>query len=165
MLLERLEPDPIGEARYVMTTGGFTPEQLKLFYVLREAVRLRTRESLSGSRLEQAVNTLLERAAAMERGLEEFKGLFATTDALQVAYRRHCSEPANWWDAPAHWFAPTAGGIWTNDVNMASSHYRNLHMFRLLASRVRQGHRVFAVVGRNHVPMQAPALRCAIQSD
>lgn len=39
---------------------------------------------------------------------------------------------------------------------------RNVHMFRVLTKAAMRGERVFAVVGRNHVPMQAPALRCAL---
>lgn len=39
----------------------------------------------------------------------------------------------------------------------------NGHMVAVLAEAVREGERAFAVVGRNHVPMQAPALRCALQ--
>ncbi|MBA3321606.1 MAG: hypothetical protein H0T45_09230 [Pyrinomonadaceae bacterium] len=50
------------------------------------------------------------------------------------------------------------------EINQESSGYRNLHMFRVLAQAAREGKKVFAVVGRNHVPMQAPALRCALRT-
>ena len=47
-------------------------------------------------------------------------------------------------------------------INRASSEFRNRHMYAVLAGAARSGERVFAVVGRNHVPMQAPALACAL---
>lgn len=37
-------------------------------------------------------------------------------------------------------------------------------MARLLVETVASGERVIAVVGRNHVPLQAPAIRCGLQS-
>ena len=47
-------------------------------------------------------------------------------------------------------------------INAASSEARNAHMYRVLSRAALSGERVFAVVGRNHVPMQAEALRCAL---
>jgi hypothetical protein len=35
-------------------------------------------------------------------------------------------------------------------------------MYAVLSEAAQQGERVFAVVGRNHVPMQAEALKCAL---
>lgn len=50
-------------------------------------------------------------------------------------------------------------------INAASSEARDVHMYRALARAALSGEKVFAVVGRNHVPMQAEALRCAIAAD
>ena len=36
-------------------------------------------------------------------------------------------------------------------------------MYKVLTKAVREGNRVFAVVGRNHIPMQEPALRCTLK--
>ncbi len=36
-------------------------------------------------------------------------------------------------------------------------------MLEVISDAVLDGGRVFAVVGRNHVPMKAPALRCALE--
>jgi hypothetical protein len=54
------------------------------------------------------------------------------------------------------------GGIFTNDVNRASSEFRTRHMYTVLATAAARADRVFAVVGRDHVPAQAAALRCAL---
>ena len=157
----RLEPDPVAEAQYVLQS--FSPEQVKLFYVLRETARLRERLHLSEPELREAVARLLERAAA----LPGFENVLLSLDDLEASYRKYWSGPAAWWQAPAAWFDPLrasaeTGGIFTNDVNRVSSHFRNLHMARVLAAAVLRGERVFAVVGRNHVPLQVPALRCAL---
>jgi hypothetical protein len=73
-----------------------------------------------------------------------------------------------WWQAPQSWFDPNkrsaeTGGIFTNEINALSSDFRDVHMYRVVADQVNLGHRVLAVVGRNHIPLQAPALKCAIK--
>lgn len=156
-----LEPNPAEEVRYLLER--FSPEQVKLFYVLREAQRLRENEGLSPEAIGTRVAGLLDRAG----GLPGIGSVITTVAELRRAYRSHWSTPGHWWQAPTEWFDPLldshqTGGIFTNDVNRASSHFRDLNMFRVLASAVLQGERVFAVVGRNHVPMQARALRCAL---
>lgn len=160
--IERLEPDPRAEAAFVLER--FTPEQVKLFYVLREVARLRERRGLSEPQLRAAVEQMLVQIGAM---FPELAGVAGTVDALEAAYRRHWSEPAEWWRAPSAWFDPArasaeTGGVFTNEVNRASSEFRDRHMFEALAREVRAGERVFAVVGRDHVAAQAPALRCAL---
>lgn len=156
-----LEPSPQEEAAFV--SKKYPAEQVMLFYVLRETARLRERRKLPEAELKAAVASLLEKASKMT-GL----AAFTTLEGLEAAYRRHWTTPANWWEAPQQWFDPLessqeTGGLFTNDINRLSSEYRNLHMYTALASAALEGKRVFAVVGRNHVPMQAPALRCAVK--
>lgn len=157
-----LEPSPFDEAAYLRER--FPEEQVALFYLLREASRLRERKEMDGPAIEAAIGDLLARAREM--GL--LRGEVDTVEALDRAYRRYWSEPAEWWRAPVAWFDPLrasaeTGGIFTNDVNRASSRYRDLHMARLLVETVASGERVIAVVGRNHVPLQAPAIVCALE--
>jgi hypothetical protein len=59
-----LEPSPADEAAHVMRK--FTPEQVMLFYVLRETARLRERRKLPEAELKAAVAQLLGRAAKMK---------------------------------------------------------------------------------------------------
>lgn len=161
--IERLEPDPRDEARYV--AARFPLDQVTLFYLLRETARLRERRGYTEPQLREAMDQLLRQVA--ER-LPELSGVITSTDELQAAYRRYWTAPANWWEAPSAWFDPLAssaetGGIFTNDINRLSSEFRNRHMAEVIAREVRRGERVFAVVGRDHVPAQAPALRCALR--
>lgn len=157
-----LEPSPLDEAAYLRER--FPDDQVALFYLLREASRLRERKGMEGPAIEAAIVELLARAGEM--GL--LRGEVTSVEALDRAYRRYWSEPAEWWKAPVAWFDPLkgsaeTGGIFTNDVNRASSAYRDLHMARLLVRAAASGERVLAVVGRNHVPLQAPAIRCALR--
>lgn len=157
-----LEPSPQDEAKFIMQK--FSPEQVKLFYVLREAQRLRERRKLSEAELRVAITQLLERASR----IEGIGSVINNVDELDAAYRRYWKSPEHWWQAPSAWFDPLnssakTGGIFTNEINRMSSEYRNRHMYEMLAKAALEGKRVFAVVGGNHVPMQEPALRCALK--
>ena len=160
---QTLEPSPADELAYVRRR--FPEDQVRLFFILRETARLRERRQMGEPELRVAIQQLLERAAKMKLIGDAAPLKLEELDAM---YRRYWSDPPNWWQAPQKWFDPIAssketGGIFTNAVNRASSEFRNQHMFRLLAKGVAGGERVFAVVGRNHVPMQAGALRCALR--
>jgi len=159
-----LEPSPAAQVAGLVET--WPADQVFLFFVLRESARLRDREDLRGSALDGAVASLLSRAAAMARSA----GLtppFEDLAGLEAAYRVYWAEGPDWRAAPSAWFDPLAddagtGGRFMAAINAASSELRNRHMHRVLAEAVLSGERVFAVVGRNHVPMQAEALRCAL---
>ena len=156
-----LEPSPQDEATFILQK--FSPEQVKLFYVLRETARLRERRKMPEAELRTAVAKLLERASQ----IKGVGSVINTLEELDAAYRRYWKSPEHWWQAPSAWFDPLnssarTGGIFTNEINRMSSEYRNRHMYELLARAAISGEKVFAVVGGNHVPMQEPALRCAL---
>ncbi len=156
----RLEPSPGPEFGAVAEAVG--PEPAALFFVLREATRLRDRAGTTGADLDAAIATLLQRASALGLPLSDL-------DDLQAAYARHVDAPADWRDAPAAWFDPGAddaatGGRFMAAANRASSTFRDRHMASTLAEVVGRNQRVFALVGRDHVAAQAPALRCALAS-
>lgn len=159
--VRRLDPaHPADEFAAVAAAVG--AERAALFFVLREAARLRDREGLGGADLDAAVGALLTRAAPL--GLP-----VGTLAELEAATARQLGAPTDWRAAPAAWFDPGAddavtGGVFMAEANRASSHARDRYMARELAGAVRSGERAFAVVGRNHVPKQAPALRCALQA-
>ncbi|MFD2245697.1 hypothetical protein [Pontibacter ruber] len=148
-----------------MSLDKFTPEQIKLFFILREASRLRERKNMNEEQIKATVAQLLQKANSM---VPAFATVLPDVASLQPAYSKYWTTPANWWEAPTAWFDPLkdgskTGGKFTNDINRYNSEFRNLHMYRLLTNAVLRGERVFAVVGRNHVPMQAQAIRCALQ--
>jgi hypothetical protein len=144
--------------------GKFDGDQIMLFFVLREAARLRDREHLSGPPLDAAVGALLAKAEplAQAAGLQtRVRDLGSLTAAAKAEW------PAmDWRDMPSTWFAPGEGAAeakFLPAINTAVSEVRNVHMVRLFTEAAANGARVFAVVGRNHVPMIAPALECALR--
>jgi len=157
-----LEPPPQDEANFIIQK--FSPEKVMLFYVLREAQRLRERRKMSEPEIRVAITQLLERVAKAK----VFEKPFANLDELDAAYKRYWKSPAHWWQAPSAWFDPLnssakTGGIFTNEINQMSSGYRNMHMYKILSKAVIDGEKVFAVVGGDHIPMQAAALHCALK--
>jgi hypothetical protein len=161
---QSLEMSPQEEVDQLLSTGRFSKEQIKLFFVLREVSRLRDRKGLKDEQLQDAVAQLLAKVNTVIKGFED---VVPDVAALQVAYQKYWSAPANWWQAPASWFTPggngeETGGKFTNEINRLYSENRDRHMYRLLSHAVLKGEKVFAVVGRNHVPMQAEALKCAL---
>jgi hypothetical protein len=158
-----LEPAPPQQIGALLRE--FPLDQVLLFFTLRETVRLREREQLSGAALDAAVAALLQRM----QPLAASAGLalpFADILGLEAAAARYWPR-RDWRALPADWFSPLAddaqtGGVFLGAINRADSTNRNRHMVRLLAEAVAAGERPFAVIGRNHVPMQAPALACAL---
>lgn len=159
-----LEPSPADQMAGI--ADAFGAEKAMLFFVGREAARLRDREGLQGEALDAAVAKLLVRVGPVAKAA----GLtmpFTELDGLDRAWARYWPRGPSWRAAPTGWYDPLAddaatGGQFMAAINAASSENRNRHIFRLLAEAAGSGDRVFAVVGRNHVPMQAAALRCAL---
>ncbi|HWH17631.1 MAG TPA: hypothetical protein VNT77_04735, partial [Allosphingosinicella sp.] len=162
---QSLEPSPPEQVR--MLLEQFPADQVMLFFILREAARLRDREGLASAALDGAVAKLLERMQPMAAaiGVEPI----ADIAALEAAAGRYWPG-RDWRGLPAGWFSPLGddekqGSVFTAAINRTDSMNRNRHMVRLLAAAVKAGERPFAVVGRNHVPMQVPALRCLLGED
>jgi hypothetical protein len=158
--IKRLEPNPQDEVDYLL--AKFPADQVKLFYVLRQAQQIRDREHLEEAAIRQSIGTLLERAKVL-RGIGN---VISTLPELDSAYRQYWGTTPEWWRAPERWFDPVresskTGGIFTNEINRRSSEFRDLHMYRVL-SQAAEKERVFAIVGRNHVAAQADALRCQL---
>lgn len=161
--VQSLEPSPVEQIRALLIKHP--ADQVYLFFILREAARLREREAKAGAALDQAITGLIQRAqplAAKAGAAIPFTDL----PGLQLAAKRYWPD-RDWRTIPSGWFSPLArdaetGGRFLGAINRSDSHNRNVHMVDLLTKAVRSGQRPFVVVGRNHVPMQAPALACAL---
>ena len=57
-----LEPNPQEEVDYLLSQKEFTPEQIKLFFILREASRLRARKNITEEQIKATIAQLLQRA-------------------------------------------------------------------------------------------------------
>lgn len=157
-----LEPKRQDEVNYLLTK--FSAEQVKLFYVLRVIQEDRVIYKRSEAELRAELGPILDR-------FSRFKGLDAVVRngaEFERAYERYWNSSPNWWEAPSAWFDPRVsssqtGGVFTNEVNQESSSFRDINMYTVLVKATLEGNRVFAIVGRDHIPMQELALRCALK--
>ncbi len=157
-----LEPAFPDTYRYLISR--FPQEQVDVYMLTKEAMRLRTRKDFTRDQLITEISNMLTAVPKM-LGMEIS---IRSVESLDQAFRKYWGGKLEWWQAPGEWFDPNknsveTGGIFTNEVNAVSSDYRDVHMYRMIATQVNRGERVMAVVGRNHVPLQAPALKCAIK--
>jgi hypothetical protein len=155
--------EPPREAEVDRLIGQFSPEQLVMFYSLRIVNELRTRRNLSGS----AVDTAFAYALAETHRTPKLAAILPDTNALRATFATlfpaidPLALPERWID-PMHTSAET-GSLFFNDVNRASSMFRDEYMYDQLAAALQvPGAKVFAEVGRDHIPAQAAALRCVL---
>lgn len=157
-----LEPSRAAEVDYLL--GHFTPEQVMLFFTLRIVNEDRNQLHKAGLALDTAFAAAL---TDMRRRAPQLANVFSDTSALRASFRRTFPTvdpilaPDRWFD-PNHTSAET-GSVFFNDVNRASSLFRDEYMYdQLAAALLVTGARVFAEVGRDHIPAQAAALRCVL---
>jgi len=156
-----LEPPRTAEVHELL--GSFTAEQIMLFYVTRSLAEERDEGRLSAS----AFDTRLATALPFFRRVTQLTTTLSDTAEYHRAFARWFPglDPA---DTPTRWFDPRhtsaeTGSRFMNDVNRVSSAFRDQYMYRLIAGAWGPGVRIFAAVGRDHVPAQAAALRCALE--
>ena len=153
-----LEP---GRAEEVATLlKSYTPEQLKVFYALRQipAYRRGKNDETLDEKVEFTLNWL-----SNVPGLE---GAPHTLAELGESSARLLPKLKDWREVPDSWFDPgyTQPPSYLNEVARQSNRFRDEYMVNLLVSEVKLGKRVFAVVGGSHVVMQERALRAALES-
>jgi hypothetical protein len=156
-----LEPARADEVR--MLLQNFSPEDLVMFFTLRPVMELRTRLAVAQPRLDSA----LARQLASVHRIPSLQNALPDTAALRSAFTR-TFPGIDLLALPPDWFAPVQSSEKTakslfNAINYASSMFRDTYMYRQLASSALvPDARVFAEVGRDHIPAQAPALTCAL---
>lgn len=144
--------------------GRFEPEEVKLFFVLREIWLLRERQGKSDAEVREIAGRIIR--GELLPGLPR---VLTTEDEFARAFARRWPPGVRWWRPRAEWFDPyrdgrSSGGGFTNRLEQAVTVYRDVTMYRTAARAVAEGERVFAVAGGGHLPMQEPALRCALGS-
>lgn len=152
-----LEPPPV--ALYSFLCTNFSQEQVDVYMLTKEAMRLRTRKGLSKTEVEIELNKLIEMFSKM-LGKEL---AISHPDALAPAFKKYFGNTLNWWEAPVSWFDPQLKDKrFTNQLALLSTSYRDIYMVGILAKHIDNGERVFAVIGRNHVPLQINAIKYAV---
>lgn len=154
--------EPTHEQEVTALVSRFTGEQVVLFFVARAVEEAHDRLHWSPTELE----SYLARRLAQEHAVRALRDVLPTPNDFRVAYQRWFpgADPL---DAPARWFDPArtsgeTGSRFLNDVNAADSAFRDIHMYRTLATAAMGRRRIFAEVGRDHIPAQTAALRCVL---
>ena len=155
---ETMEPSRAEQVRYLLR-AGYSAEKIKAYYVMR---RLSNRRLGERGAVELARKYLVELNSTP--GLEKPPH---TARSLGRVILRLFPELDQWWSIPRRWFDPRArgAGVYTNRLTRQLAGCRNLCMVSSISQRVREGHRVFAVVGWSHIQMQEQAFRLALSSD
>jgi hypothetical protein len=153
--------EPAVAASVAALSARFSTEQIKLYHTLRQVVEQRRRsESFAVPDLDKEIARVLRylsRIPGLEGPPRTLKELEASTDRL-------LPQLASWRDIPRGSFAPAvASPIWTNHLSRAETEFRDTFMIDLIARKVVEGHRVFAVVGASHVVVQESALRWRVR--
>jgi len=152
---ETMEPTRAQQVRYLLKSG-YSVAKIKAFYVMRR---------LSGRGRGEAASTEVARQYLVE--LNKVPGLDKpplSTSNLIMSIRRIFPQLEPWWSIPRRWFNPRARGtgVYTNLFTRKLAGCRNMYMVDTIVQRVREGHRVYAVVGAGHVPTQEEAFRKAL---
>ena len=150
--------DPSYAEQFACLSRKFAPEQIKLFFVLRavaQHVRNRGAETLDNE-----LNTNLFPFFAGTPGLN---GSPNSVAELETSYVKYLPNQAGYRQTPMSWFDPTQSENFLNEISRRLSDYRDEYMIDLLTRHIREGQRVFAVVGGSHVVRQASAIRRAVR--
>jgi hypothetical protein len=155
-----LEP-PIDKL-YAYLIANAPQEEVDLYMYTKEAMRLRTRKHESEEQLNADISKMMKAVVPMLH----HDVMITSVAQLDLLWKKHFKNTVGWWTASEDWYSPdkteAETGSFTNKLARLSSEYRDIYMVRLLEEHIKKGERIFAVVGRNHVPMQADALKCLI---
>ena len=132
--------------------NSYTPQQIKVFYALRQVTEERHRDS--GTPIEKVIEDWLKNDLP-DHGLKNSPNDLAEFTA---ACKSLFPGLEDWHKVPEEWFGPAKSGQYTNQIANDSGMFRDQKIFQTLVNRVKRGDRVFAVIGEGHVVVQEPAL-------
>jgi hypothetical protein len=145
--------DPSRSEEVAHLKRRFAAKDIKLFFLLR-AVAQHTNRGAEGS-----LEAEIERILGIYNASPGLMGPPRTLGEVAAAYRQRLPGHGEYKDTPMSWFDPVRTETFLNDISREGSEYRDRFMVEKLTSHLKEGHRVFAVVGGTHVVMQEPALR------
>lgn len=143
--------DPSRAEEVAALSSKFSKEQIKLFFILRGASQFIAREGV------EKVDAEIERVLRIYNASPGLGGSPRTLAEVASAYSR--SFPGRYTDVRGEWFDPVRRDTFLNEIARAGSDYRDRFVVAKLLAHVRDGRRVFAVIGGSHVMMQERALR------
>ena len=149
---ERLD-DP--EAEYAYLRTKVSAEQLKLYYLLRASHSFKQCTGASKSLSKKAMQQLLANSAYFVPGTEH---VIRNMAELATAFRTHCPDSGQWWDAHSAYFCPQAAvglypsGSFAHTLGSAISDYREQYVYSKLAARAEAGERILVVTSCDQLP-------------
>lgn len=159
---ERLD-NPAAEYAYLRTKVN--AEQLKLYYLLREARRFRQFTGASKALTVKAMQALIGNSSAFLPGTEQ---VIRNVGELETAFQKYCPDGGQWWDAPAAYFCPQAvslypTGSFSHTINTAINDYRERYVYGPLAARAQAGERILVVMSCDQLPSANAASALAVK--
>jgi hypothetical protein len=131
----------------------YSPEQVKVFYVLRQ---------VSEGRMLKSDKSLDERMGEWLDQWDELDGAPHTLAEFAALCRTYFPDLKDWRQVPTDWFDPTQSIHYTNELANSTGMFRDQYIYKLLLDRIERGDRVFAVIGASHVVVQEPAWRATL---
>ena len=153
------------EAEYAYLRTKVDAEQLKLYYLLREAGRFQKSTGASKSLMAKSMKALIANSSHFLPGTEN---TIHNVVELQTAFQKHCPDGGQWWAAPAAYFCPQAAtiyptGSFAKTVNEAINEYRERYVYAPLAARAAAGERILVVTSSDQLPAPVAAGQLAVK--
>lgn len=151
-----IDPPRLLQAKYLR--NYFSAEQVKVYIILRQAK--------INQMLERDPNDLSDTRRFLVI-MEEFKSFRFPPHRLidfEEIVENLFPNLKDWQKISEDYFYNVEKGKFLPQVHRKLMDYRDQHMLRKLFKELRNGHRIFAIVGRSHVVMQEPVLRAKLGS-
>ena len=151
-----LEPDIPGEVADLLER--WSPQQVALYYVLRTYMSDRRSEGADNA------DAIVAKAISKRTRWPGLEGSIRDVAQLDSLFQAQLPLLGDWRTMPEESMWPGDTTTYLNLIATRSSYFRDVHMVRLLNQLIRNGERVFAVVGACHVVMQEAALKSLLQN-
>ncbi len=148
--------DPPRDREAIQLSRYFTPEKIKLYYILRQVV-INQNMKKDIKNTNYVCNILRELSS-----LKAFKGNPSTFDEYERSVYKAFPDLEKWQSIPCSYFYSGDPGNFLPKIHLKVNEFRDHHMIRILLNELKKGKRVFAVVGRSHVVKQEPVLRSEV---
>jgi len=153
--IRSIDPTPQSQARHLLRR--FPPDQIKVYFVLLHTmVMCRSGKQPPSLRYVELILNDFNRIPAFSCSPcnpEEFQRFIAHT----------FDEMKDWRSISDLYFYQPAKGRFLVRMHQCLSEFRDRHMLKVLSKAVKNGERIFAVVGHSHVAVQEPVLRTMLQ--
>ena len=149
--------DPTRADEVAVLSSRFTREQIKLFFLMRATAQFSARNP------REMIDAEMERILAIYAASPGINGSPRTVAEIEETFARLMPGHGDYRDAKSEWFDPARDYTLFNAIARAGSNYRDRYVVDRLLAHVREGRRVFAVMGGSHVVMQEKALRSGLR--